>query len=245
MPARFRTAARLSGRLPSPACERPPGPCPGPWPCPRPRDSSAAPRTPAQEEADKCQLHVQQATRPESARAGLARGPEARTRVRELAVERALHGSQRRARASAASRPWGADTGAPGPSGLWPSESRRARGSKIWRKLPSGRAEVRQGSARTQRRDRPAPRARERPGALARLTEATKGKGTETSVRGRGGRRGQLSPALGWPHRRRHRRCRLRPQTLRCHEPEGGGRSRESQSSGARRPRRLSHVLLR
>lgn len=39
-------------------------------------------------------------------------------------------------------------------------------------------------------------------------------------------------------------RRRLRPRVLRCHEPEGGGRSRESWGSDARRQRRPGHVPL-
>lgn len=114
------------------------------------------------------------------------------------------------------------ERGAPGASGGW---------------LP-GRAEVRQGSGR--RGDAAGPGARE---GLTAVTETPRWKGPEARVRGRGGSQGRLPPALDRQlSSRRRRRRRLRPRVLRCHEPEGGEKSRESRGSGARRQRRPGHV---
>ena len=67
------------------------------------------------------------------------------------------------------------------------------------------------------------------------------GRGLEAGAQGQGGPQGRLPRALGRQHLHRRLR-RFRPRALRCHEPEGGGRSRESPGSGAPRPRRPGHV---
>lgn len=79
-----------------------------------------------------------------------------------------------------------------------------------------------------------------------RETNGRNGNAQEEGARGQGPGAGRVagttpSRALG---QQLSPRRRLRPRVLRCHEPEGGGRSRESWGSGARRQRRPGHVPL-
>lgn len=147
---------------------------------------------------------------------GLRLGAAPRTQPAKSALGRTRSPQARQRRARRARDP---ACGAPVTGGGW---------------LP-GRAEVRQGSC--PRDDAAGPGAR---AELTAVTEAPWGRGMEARVRRRGGSQGRLLCALDRPHSRRRRR--LRPRALRCHEPEGGERSRESLGSGARRPRLPRHV---
>lgn len=182
-------------------------------------------RLPAQQEVERRRLQVQQLgtsgraalMRWENLRRepGLGMGAAPRTQPLESALRR-TGSPPRRGHVELLGR------GAPGAGGGW---------------LP-GRAEVRQGSKRSARRcGRP------------RGPRETNGRNRNAQEEGAGGQgpgAGRVagptsSRALG---QQLSPRRRLRPRVLRCHEPEGGGRSRESWGSDARRQRRPGHVPL-
>lgn len=215
MPAR---QPRAAARLAAGSRALPPGGRPA-----SPAAHGGAPRrAPARTEAEKCQLEATW----EQPWDNLRRAPDAR-RPEERAA------GAGRPSAPAAGAPTPRQRGLPGCGRAEPA-GRAAPGAQAgW--LP-GRAEVRRAApgssdgAGRRRGLRNGPGAR---AGLTAVTEAPREQEGRVQRPGRGGPPSRLPPALGRPHRRRRRR--LRPRALRCHEPEGGGRSRESPGSGARR----------
>lgn len=140
------------------------------------------------------------------------------------------------------------ELGAPQQSGApAPSAGSRAAGApsaqgwdRDW--LP-GRARVSQGSTRTPTPIRPAPRARERPGAracLTAVTETARKTGNASRVPEASGKHSRLPCALVRP--RRLRRRGFGQRMLRCHEPEVGGRG--EQELGVSELRRAESAAL-
>lgn len=154
-PGLRRGSARLSGPLPSAAGGRAEGPRRGPWPGPQPRGKEASRQTAAFSPQPAGGSRDMPSPRPRK-QVGRRRGRLAGTPLRKRTVE--LGAPQQ--------------SGAPAPS----AGSRATRASSVpgldrdW--LP-GRARVSQGSTGTLTTIRPAPQARERPGARACITAVT------------------------------------------------------------------------
>lgn len=125
----------------------------------------------------------------------------------------------------------GADTQSP------PGAGPRVRGPGLGRRLASRPRRGPSGQLPARRRGRPrGPRGTNGRNGRA-VGEGAGGQGPEVRRAGRGA--GSLERSIG---RTAAVPDRLKPRALRCHEPEGGERSRESRGSGARRPRLLGHV---